>query len=568
MRALPHIALATAPSAAETGSAFVQSAKGVQDGLQALAGVVSALLVLAGLLLAVWVLWRLWHTNRRRQLVFPEIVNASGLADLDAHLPGLTALAREQLVQELEVIRDQVRQRFLPPGPSQAQDRVPLPRSVARDAAGDLSAAIADIGPEGTGALLQGLGRLLLQPRGVKVTATLQRRAGEQLGYTIEIGRLDQGDDPRPSTLWEQGRPVAGQGQPMAERSETLPEEQRRTARTHELLGSQYRAIGDTSTALTHFEAALAADPESEATGAAIRELLHPQHRALERVLQLLKPATRWIAVEHARGDLLRTSARAPRDDRRRDTALVHNFVAALFYRSERSWPGYGPFFLRQAELELELATALAGDELAQPWENLGFVKHQQAGHLAHHHRARALRASIAAYRRALVLLDRGAGAHAGVQDRIGLGFARSLWELSRTSTASLQEANDLIRELVRGRERWLALPHDDAVVLHYNLAALLAVQGARPGDRPSGHVLEQILCALIRDGSYLATMRRDGDFGYAREEWDRVEEAVVGVAPESGDPPAVEQVRALVERAGAQYLGTTPATEGSRRER
>src|SRR5512146_3170516 len=95
-----------APSSADAGSRTndqdrVRSSYGLVKAAKDVTSVVTSLIVLLAVSVAVFVLWRAWQASRRPQLVLRDLINASGLPELDPTTPGLSELTRQSLLMQL-----------------------------------------------------------------------------------------------------------------------------------------------------------------------------------------------------------------------------------------------------------------------------------------------------------------------------------------------------------------------------------------------------------------------------------------------------------------------------------
>jgi hypothetical protein len=177
-----------------------------------LAGLLTSLLVTALVLLGVLALFVLAYQvvrlRFRRQLVLQDIVNASGVTELDSRIPGLSQLLREQVVEQMSHLADKVRESIAAAdlaSYSSLLDPTPLPRNVPDQRLNELIASMTTFASDKAGPALQLLNTVLLRPRGTKVSTTLQRQGDKpgRLGMTFEIADLTGTDVPTPMTVRE-----------------------------------------------------------------------------------------------------------------------------------------------------------------------------------------------------------------------------------------------------------------------------------------------------------------------------------------------------------------------------
>lgn len=171
-----------------------------------LAGLFVALIIL---ILSLMVLWRIIKLSRSSNLIIQSIINATGNDALDKALLGLTQLARERLVRELEVVRDQLIEykELGPEKPEFLQDLTALYSGDADNKLSDLLISLKDV-TSGNIKTAVHLLNLVFIPRGTKVTITLQpclkNTITTQLhsGISFEVKDLRGRQKPTLYTIW------------------------------------------------------------------------------------------------------------------------------------------------------------------------------------------------------------------------------------------------------------------------------------------------------------------------------------------------------------------------------
>lgn len=218
------------------------------------------LLIIGAILVVALVLVIAWRASRRLQLVVAELINSTGHSDLDGVTRGLTQLTRQRIDAELRVVSE--RRDYL----------VGLLRSTAHhginhtDSGGrtnqalepvqkqfdnrmqELLTATREVAPKQTQPTVQLLTLLVSRPRGLMVSGILQCRgtAGPRWGVSFDVLRVDTNRSVASHTFWEPATSAASDSTEQAD------------------LVSQPADAGTTH----------------------------------ERILTLLLPAGRWLAVE------------------------------------------------------------------------------------------------------------------------------------------------------------------------------------------------------------------------------------------------------------------------------
>jgi hypothetical protein len=281
-------------------------------------------LLTIGVALAVlYVLIMAWKTGRRRQLVVTELLNSTGHSDLDGVTRGLTQLARQSIDAEMLVVserREELSNALREtasdhPGPSRWRRLVrygkrgqPTPgRAQQRfdDQLDQLLTATRDAAPKEAQPAVQFLTVLVSRPYGWLVSGLLQRRDTAELrwGVSFDVLRVDTHTPMASETFWEQ--PTA--------------------------------ADGDTEQAQPH-------SPPIDAG-------------PTQRIMALLKPAGRWLAIQLVMQSVFPDGAHGP------EKGLDRLLSGMLYSMSLGGYPGFDCFFHQHALAELRDA-AKALDEV------------------------------------------------------------------------------------------------------------------------------------------------------------------------------------------------------------
>ncbi|SRR6266567_1285468 len=290
---------------------------------------VVALLLLIAVVVLGYGLVRAIVMNRRPQIILADLVASAGSAEL-AEAVTLSPVVRQYVQRQINDQRAQITRigkEILAPASRElelqldgaAVDQV---QRAARDSIGTLMAALRAVAPDTADRFLGLFTVILPPPRGVSVgVALLQRGAGtsQRVGASIEIVRLD-------------GRPLAS-----------------------EIFWEPLPALPDTP----------AVQPGST-----------------ERILSLLEPVTRWIAVRLVLALMVSPRRRVTRPARQ---GLRRLLVGGLFLQAMRDFPDQALTFGEQACAELEQARRLLSGSplpvttLAGVYERIGWAR-QKAG--------------------------------------------------------------------------------------------------------------------------------------------------------------------------------------------
>lgn len=265
------------------------------------------------------ILFLIW--NRYSQLVIDNFKNASGDDELDNVLPGLSQLARERLLREMKGVHHRLKEHVhkVAPRNYRPNDRLSLPRATPDQRLANLVDSLNEFTPDQIDPLVQLL-NVIFPVYGTKVTSILQNRGNnnQRIGITFEITDIEGHLASRLYTVWE--------SPPNPEKD---PE-----------CGLEEQKIDDTPS-------------------------------LKERYRLLLKPATRWLAIELSRREMV---AAVPQfyfgKKRTRYQAQINNFFGVLYYASA---PTHGFFFYKLAIEDLQQAIKLC-PQWYQPHENLADI--------------------------------------------------------------------------------------------------------------------------------------------------------------------------------------------------
>lgn len=277
-------------------------------------------LILLILIIIQRILFLIW--NRSSQLVIDNFSNASGNEELDSVLAGLSQLARERLVREMKGVHYRLKEHIVPRTNYRLSDKLPLPQATPDQRLTNLVDSLNEFTPDQIDPVVQ-LINVVFPTYGTKVTSTLQSQGNEneKIGITFEItdieGHLASKAYTKLYTIWE------------------LPQEQEKDQE------QDSEEIDDISLSLK------------------------------DRYRLMLKPATRWLAIELSRREML--AAIPPLylgKKRTRYQAQIHNFFGVLYYVSA---PTHGLFFYKLAVEDLQQAIKLC-PHWYELHENLAYI--------------------------------------------------------------------------------------------------------------------------------------------------------------------------------------------------
>lgn len=558
---------------------------------------VSVIAVVALLVLV----WRLVGLSLQRQLVVPDFVDGSGVADLAGKVQGLSRVGREELLENMRGVRNTVERTYRRYGVELGTSQQPLPRAAPLDTVSDLLDSFTALGDKAGWPLAGLLKPILLRPRGTQATVTLQCRGKtpDRMGMTVEIGDLRGRKTPEGFTMWEPPHVAALRDEP----AETAPapgparwgglvppiatllfgSKPTPPVAAELVVAERLEDAGAMEEAQLAFVEAVKAKG-GPAAEAGLRRTLAVVRGADARLLSLARAAMRRLALELVRGELTRemtdrwrlNMARSelwyrvgPSIEERQSTdrGWLYNYMGSLYQASALVQDRYREEFLRLARDELETAVALIGG-MYQPYENLGDTLSFLASAVQDKARNAAdgtaseewqeeayqlFRSAVSQYERALgraALMQDPAGRRE-VERRLGVSLAVN--QLLTEDPTSQLLSKEVIRELEHG---WDPADERDARLLQqlsawYGIAARYRVVG--PDGRRDGRKV--LAYALGRD--------------VEREYWSDAEagEDSLSLFRHDGedDDAAARRVRESVQRLEEEIereLDRSPATD------
>jgi hypothetical protein len=435
------------------------------------------LLVIGAILAVIFVLVMAWRAGRRRQLVVAELLNSTGYSELDGVTRGLTQLARQRIDLELRVVAERREKLYRalrgaesdPAGSGGRGRRSQLaPARVQQRLDNNLDqllTAAREVAPQQAQPAVQFMTVLVSRPRGLLVSGILQCRAGPRWGVSFDVLRVDTNRSVASHTLWEST--------------------------------AQASASGDREQG----------QPDSRPTDA---DMTH------ERILALLAPAGRWVAIQLVMQSVF------PRGARGQEKGLDRLLSGVLYWQSAEGSPKFADIFRRLAwqdlrdaaetlkEVPLPLA-ALADtlDLLAAKTQDAevaaAFVGTSAAEiyELAHKQYARALHA-LGAMPSPSMAKDQQGPPEDPVVQRIRVRQA-----ISWLASGLPDPRHDTFRWIkAGGPDITTQMSADDL----YDAASLYALAARDSGERPQGKTAAlRLLQALHRDPKLWAQAERDG---------------------------------------------------------
>ena len=274
--------------------------------LDVIRSVLINLLVIGAILAVLYVLVMAWRAGRRRQLVVAEWLNSTGHSNLDGATRGLTQLARQSIDSELRFVgegREKLYKALRGTGRRGRRRRLASRVQHRLDNnLNELLAATREVAPQQAQPAVQLITMLVSRPRGLLVSGILQYRAGPRWGVSFDVLRVDTNRSLASETFW---------GEPTA----LAP------------------ASGDTEQG----------QPDSQPADVS---MIH------ERILDLLAPAARWVAIQ------LVMQSTFPRGARGREKGLDRLISGALYAQSAEDFPDFDGIFRRLALQDLRDAAA------------------------------------------------------------------------------------------------------------------------------------------------------------------------------------------------------------------
>ncbi|MEO0688102.1 MAG: hypothetical protein AAFY76_24355, partial [Cyanobacteria bacterium J06649_11] len=249
---------------------------------------------------------------RSSQLIIDNFTNASGAEGVEFVLPGLSQLGRERLVREMKGVHQRLKEHISSSGlrTYRRPDKLPLPQSTPDERLSNLVASLNEFTPSQIDPLVNLL-KIVFPPYGTKVTSILQSQGEDynKLGITFEVTNIQGRGASRLYTIWE----------------ETTTE-----SVTDTVIKTLSQKVSQT-----------ADDEEIELP------IIETYPELKDRFRGLLKPATRWLALELSRREML---ANVPwyylGNWCKRYQSQIHNFFGVINYASA---PTHGSFFYQLA---------------------------------------------------------------------------------------------------------------------------------------------------------------------------------------------------------------------------
>ena len=265
-------------------------------------------------------------TNRSSQLIIDNFSNATGADEIEGVLPGLSQLARERLAREMKSVYQRSKEHITSVGPQihLSSDKFPLPQATANQQLTNFISSVKELTPDQIDPLVQLLA-VLFPPYGTKVTGILQSQGEEhkKIGITFEIQDIDNRIAAQIYTIWEVSDSEGGK--------------------------ESKRVLKD-------------------------------------RFRQLLRTASRWLALELSKREMIRGIPKFYLGRKReRYLGQIHNFFGVLNQSSAQT---HGQFFYQLAIEELQQAIEFYPDwyqpydNLAETYSLLGRTQGDRSGHL------------------------------------------------------------------------------------------------------------------------------------------------------------------------------------------
>ncbi|WP_414621001.1 hypothetical protein [Calothrix sp. CCY 0018] len=415
--------------------------------------------------------------SRSSQLIVDNFTNASGAEGMEFVLPGLSQLGRERLVREMKGVHQRLKEHINVNGlrTYRHPDKLPLPQTTPDERLSNLVASLNEFTPDQIDPLVSLL-KIIFPPYGTKVTSILQSQGEDynRLGITFEVTDIQGNGASKLYTIWEENKTESV--------TDTVIETVAKTASK-----TASKPVADEEFELPIIET-------------------YPELK--DRFRLLLKPATRWLAVELSKREML---ANVPwyylGNWCERYQSQIHNFFGVINYASA---PTHGSFFYQLAIEDLQAAVEL-DPNWYQPYENLGDTYSTQGREFQENKRINLQRQAILQYEKALVRCE-----DETVRRRIKVGKAMA--QLLTKDRTLVEEAQTEIQLL---EKQWNA-ESDLSSRFLYNLASWYAIFSAQNnGDEQTKQKARQYLIyALLRDGdrNLWDWASRDPDFQGVRE--------------------------------------------------
>ncbi|MEM1392620.1 MAG: hypothetical protein AAGG00_04870 [Cyanobacteria bacterium P01_H01_bin.150] len=430
---------------------------------------------------------------RSSQLVIDNFTNASGAEGMEFVLPGLSQLGRERLVREMKGVHQRLKEHISSSGlrTYRRPDKLPLPQATPDERLSNLVASLNDFTPDKIDPLLNLL-RIIFPPYGTKVTSILQSQGEDynRLGITFEVTDIQGRGASRLYTIWE----------------ENVTE-----------------SVTDTVIKTLSPKVSTTANDEEE-----IELPIETYPELKDRFRGLLKPATRWLALELSRREML---ANVPwyylGNWCKRYQSQIHNFFGVINYASA---PTHGSFFYQLAIEDLEAAIEF-DPNWYQPYENLGDTYSTKGRDARENRRVNLQRQAILQYEKALDRCE-----DQTIRRRIKVGKAMA--QLLTKDETLVKEAQTGIQQL----EKWWNAESDLSSRFLYNLASWYAIFTAQNNgnEQTKRKARRYLVYALLRDGdrNLWEWASKDPDFQGVRERFTDLEFAMMNKLNEVNELP------------------------------
>jgi hypothetical protein len=434
------------------------------------------------ILLSIAVIYRviILVASRSSQLIVDNFTNASGAEGVEFVLPGLSQLGRERLVREMKGVHQRLKEHIDVNGlrTHRPPDKLPLPQTTPDERLSNLVASLNELTPEQIDPLVSML-KIIFPSYGTKVTSILQSQGADynRLGITFEITDIQGYGASKIYTIWEETA------------TESLTDTVIKT-----VAKTAYTAVSQRENEVDEEEFEL---PSFET---------YPELK--DRFRLLLKPATRWLAVELSKREML---ANVPwyylGNWCERYQSQIHNFFGVINYASA---PTHGSFFYQLAIEDLQAAVEF-DPNWYQPYENLGDTYSTQGREFQENKRINLQRQAILQYEKALARCE-----DETVRRRIKVGKAMA--QLLTKDEIFVDEAQKEIQLL---EKQWNA-ESDLSSRFLYNLASWYAIFTAQNNgnEQTKQKARQYLVYALLRDSdrNLWDWASRDPDFQGVRE--------------------------------------------------
>jgi hypothetical protein len=225
--------------------------------LDVVTGLISDLVLIGALILGAFLVIRIFYRLipllLARQLVVENLANSSGSDDIGKSLTGLSQLTREQLARQLQKVQGEVDENKTGGGANSihVMRKAPLEPKVGDALDGTLNTLVESlkgVTPDRTKWFVEFM-RLAFPQRGVIVNGDLQRLEDvpSRLGITLSVSEIDNRQDRRYLTVWEQSRgsSKAGSKETSKETSEETSKETAGSTPTKEVSRETSKEISD-----------------------------------------------------------------------------------------------------------------------------------------------------------------------------------------------------------------------------------------------------------------------------------------------------------------------------------